>query len=335
MKISFLIFSLESNGPKKQTICNVDPKLADSQYGYFLAKVYPMFELVIIFCLSLLINIICTVIIVRSLRMRSAKNFLQYRSKKLDKKSPPHFPGNGRLKNSKDPKKTEKTQHCSCFRFCSHRSVQKCPRATDSLANSIDSPTQTTEFQTHSSIDIRDPQPIISTASSILNRRQRLRRTRDRHLSAMLIVLNILYFFMNLPFHFHQTFAPTFYQINEYSCVHQFTHVLLDILQQTYFSTNFFLYVLTNNRFREELYKTVRELFSRQTTTIRQQSNSVSFAPFTCQTEDNRNFKQQQRESLPTNTELIEDVETPRKTFIGPSDDQQKDLNRIGVSEIL
>ena len=113
-------------------------------------------------------------------------------------------------------------------------------------------------------------QPATATATSILNKSHHNRRTRDKHLSAMLIVLNILYFLLNLPYNFHQTFRSRLYNNLSDECVMRFTHLLLDILQQTYFSTNFFLYVLTNRRFREEFYNTVRTIFPRHKASLLQ-----------------------------------------------------------------
>ena len=92
--------------------------------------------------------------------------------------------------------------------------------------------------------------------SQILNKQHRTRRTRDIHLSAMLIGLNVFYLILNLPFNLYQTFAKHIYTANSDPCDIMFVGVLLDALQQTFFSTNFFLYVLTNRRFREEFYNT-------------------------------------------------------------------------------
>jgi hypothetical protein len=94
------------------------------------------------------------------------------------------------------------------------------------------------------------------------NKKHRTRRTRDLHLSAMLISLNILYLLLNLPFNLHQTFVKGFHKLNTDRCTIMFINLLLDALQQTFFSTNFFLYVLTNRRFREEFYNTFRNILS-------------------------------------------------------------------------
>jgi hypothetical protein len=108
----------------------------------------------------------------------------------------------------------------------------------------------------------QDMPQITAITSIILNKNHRSRRIRDIHLSAMLIVLNILYLICNLPFNFHQTFGRKLHKNNPDECIMKFTHLLLDTLQQTYFSTNFFLYVLTNRRFREEFYNTFRNILS-------------------------------------------------------------------------
>ena len=78
---------------------------------------------------------------------------------------------------------------------------------------------------------------------------------RDIHLSTMSMVLNILYLIFNVLFYFHQTFK------NIDLCMIKFMlHVLLNTWQQTCFSTDFFLYVLTNRRFREEFYTIIKKL---------------------------------------------------------------------------
>nr|ACD37596.1 hypothetical protein 22 [Philodina roseola] len=100
--------------------------------------------------------------------------------------------------------------------------------------------------------------------SQILNKQHRTRRTRDIHLSAMLIGLNVFYLILNLPFNLYQTFAKHIYSPNSDPCDIMFIGVLLDALQQTFFSTNFFLYVLTNRRFREEFYNTFSRFFGQR-----------------------------------------------------------------------
>jgi hypothetical protein len=115
--------------------------------------------------------------------------------------------------------------------------------------------------QTKLSLDNQN-QFITKTTSDILNEKHRIRRIRDIHLSAMLISLNILYLLLNLPFNLHQTFVKHFHKINYDRCNIMFISLLLDTLQQTFFSTNFFLYVLTNRRFRVEFYNTIIEILS-------------------------------------------------------------------------
>jgi hypothetical protein len=105
-------------------------------------------------------------------------------------------------------------------------------------------------------------QSISRTTSNILNKQHRIRRIRDINLSAMLIGLNILYLLLNLPFNLHQTFFKHFHHTNSDPCEIMFISLLLDALQQTFFSTNFFLYVLTNRRFREEFYNTINQILS-------------------------------------------------------------------------
>ena len=177
---------------------------------------------------------------------------------------------------------------CLCFRIhCRrHRQIRLKFARTDDDSIKYD--------EENSSID-RQPSLLTNCLSQdsqqisaiILNKIQRTRRIRDIHLSAMLIVLNIVYFIFNLPFNLHQTFAYFWYPNRTDECVMRFTQLLVDTIQQTYFSTNFFLYVLTNRRFREEFYNTIVRLFTRREEyllrrSLRQrQAGSLSINPST------------------------------------------------------
>ena len=257
-------------------ICSLDPNQTSPAYFYFLSTVYPLFELIIIFCLPLLINVICTVIIVRSLRirMRTAKRFGPTIETNCDVKKGPIFSRTksfvASMASRLIPRQTSRSNiySCCCFQVQCRRHTQIRLHFTRNNQSLIkyeaeqDSLERQTSSNTSNGVPADTSQMNVITAA-ILNRKQQHRRTRDKHLSAMLIVLNILYFLLNLPFNFHQTFGRTLYKNSPDDCMMKFTHVLLDILQQTYFSTNFFLYVLTNRRFREEFYNTVRRVISR------------------------------------------------------------------------
>ena len=237
---------------------------------------YPLFELIIIFCLPLLINIICTIIIVRSLRirMRTAKRLGPSSETSSDSKKQPILSRTKSLFTSMGswfiPRKTSKSNIYSCFCFqiqCRRHTQVRLyfGRNRESLIK-YEAEQDSTDRQPSSSASNGLPSDLPqmnAITSTILNKKHQNRRTRDKHLSAMLIVLNILYFLLNLPFNFHQTFGRTLYKNVSDECIMKFTHVLLDLLQQTYFSTNFFLYVLTNRRFREEFYNTIRKIISR------------------------------------------------------------------------
>lgn len=267
---------LVNDGPETLTICGLDVNQTSTGYYYFLSTVYPLFELIIIFCLPLLINIICTIIIVRSLRirMRTAKRFGALSETNSDSKKEPILSRMKSLLNSMlscfIPRQTSKSNIYSCFCFqiqCRRHPQMRLHfgRHHDSLIKyqaEQDSNDRQPSSNLSNGLPPETPQ-ITAIAATILNKKQQNRRTRDKHLSAMLIVLNILYFLLNLPFNFHQTFGRTLYKNTSDDCIMKFTHVLLDLLQQTYFSTNFFLYVLTNRRFREEFYNTIRRLVSR------------------------------------------------------------------------
>ncbi|CAF2753513.1 unnamed protein product [Rotaria sp. Silwood2] len=265
------------DGQVQRTICYYDQNRTTSGYFYFLSTIYPLFELIIFFCLPLLMNLICTIIIVRSLhsKMRIAKRFSRSNST------------NNNNNNSKQkniyiriqeifscfiPQTTTKSNiySCFCFQIQCRRHTElrlKAGRTKQSLIKyeeEIDSNERRQSAALTSCFAQDNPQITTPATSTILIKKHRIRRIRDIHLSAMLIGLNILYLIFNLPFNFHQTFGRKFYKNNSDECIMKFTHLLLDTLQQTYFSTNFFLYVLTNRRFREEFYNTIIALFSRK-----------------------------------------------------------------------
>ncbi len=247
-----------------------DENQTTSTYYFLLTTIYPPFELVVFFCLPLFINIFCTILIVRSLsvRMRTAKQFhpskINLNDQTLQTKS-------HRVLAYFLPKTSgQSTKHsCLCFQIQCRRHTRmrlKIGRTTESL-NKYDEEIQSTDRQRSATLSTnlsQDSQQQITpiTTTNILNKKHRTRRTRDIHLSAMLIGLNILYLILNLPFNLHQTFVDYFHNANSDPCDVRFISVLLDVLQQTFFSTNFFLYVLTNRRFREEFYNTITKILS-------------------------------------------------------------------------
>jgi hypothetical protein len=269
-RIFFLYLYLVWNGEIKITLCSIDDEQLTSIYNYFLTTIYPPFELVVFFCFPLLINIFCTILIVRSLsiRIRTAKQFRPSKSKSKDKILEKKSQG---ILSYFLPKTTSQSNihSCLCFQIQCRRHTHLRLKISGNRQSLIkyDEENQIIERQrsmasttclskdnlTHS---------ISRTASNILNKKYRTRRTRDIHLSAMLIGLNILYLLLNLPFNFHQTFVKRFHNSNSDICNIMFISLLLDALQQTFFSTNFFLYVLTNRRFREEFYNTIIQILS-------------------------------------------------------------------------
>ncbi|CAF3650500.1 unnamed protein product [Rotaria sordida] len=268
-----------SNGQVQQTICHYDQNRTTSTYFYFLSTIYPLFELIIFFSLPLLINLICTILIVRSLhfKMRTAKRFTPTNSTTNNSQQKNLYKRIQEIFSCLIPQTTTKSNIYSCFCFqiqCrrhtelrleigrTKQSLIKYEEENDS--NERRQSTTLTSCLSQDGTQIIATTTTTTTTSTILNKNHRSRRIRDIHLSAMLIALNILYLIFNLPFNFHQTFGRKFYKNNTDDCIMKFTHLLLDILQQTYFSTNFFLYVLTNRRFREEFYTTIRRLFSNQ-----------------------------------------------------------------------
>lgn len=260
------------------TSCNIDDDQERSIYNFLVTTVYPPFELIVFFCLPLLINILCTIIIIRSLsiRMRTAKKFRPAKTSLNERSSK-------KLLAYILPKttKTSNIYSCLCCQIQCRRHTRlrlKISRNQQSLIK-YDENNHSNEQQKSISVSIDDINPSITKKiPNILDKKHRTRRTRDINLSAMLIGLNILYLLLNLPFNFHQTFVKLFHKQNSDVCTIMFISLLLDALQQTFFSTNFFLYVLTNRRFREEFYNTIIEILShcRQKVSNKHPKNSNS-----------------------------------------------------------
>ncbi|CAF3345734.1 unnamed protein product [Rotaria sp. Silwood1] len=264
------------DGQVQKTICYYDQYRTAPAYYYFLSTIYPLFELIIFFCLPLLMNLICTILIVRSLRLKMRLNKRFARSNSTNNNNSKQKKICQRIQDIFScfiPQTTTKSNIYSCFCFqiqCRRHTELRLEigRTKQSLIKYEDESESNEQRQSTilTSSLTRDSSHITTTTttSTILIKKHRIKRIRDIHLSAMLIGLNILYLIFNLPFYFHQSFGKKFYRNNIDECIVKFTHLLLDTLQQTYFSTNFFLYVLTNRRFREEFYNTIITLFSRK-----------------------------------------------------------------------
>jgi len=261
---------LVSDGGIKITLCSIDDEQLKSIYNYFLTTIYPPFELVFFFCVPLLINIFCTILIVRSLsiRMRTAKQFRPSKRKLKDKILEKQSQG---ILSYFLPKTTSKSNihSCLCFQIQCRRHTRLRLKISGNRQSLIkyNKENQIIERQTTMTLTSRlsqdNPNNSISRETlNILNKNHRTRRTRDIHLSAMLISLNVFYLLLNLPFNLHQTFFKRFHNSDSDRCNIMFVSLLLDALQQTFFSTNFFLYVLTNRRFREEFYITIIQILS-------------------------------------------------------------------------
>ena len=332
------------------TVCGLDDNQTRSLYNYFLTTVYPPFELIVFFCLPLLINIFCTIIIVRSLsiRMRTAK---QFQSKtRSSNELPPKKESRGVL-SCFIPKTTGYFKMSSClgFQIQCRRHTQmrlKLTRNKQSLIK-YDQENQILEREKSSSITPSTPfdnqtQLINKKSTGISEKKHRTRRTRDIHLSAMLISLNILYLLLNLPFNLHQTFVKRFHNKNSDPCEIMFISLLLDALQQTFFSTNFFLYVLTNRRFREEFYNTVTEISShckrKSTKQINQkpntnrQSRTSSFNPSTAILHSVQNGEQQMM-SIPVHSNR-DSVTSDLESFIATIPTTQQTNLMINESKL-
>jgi hypothetical protein len=353
------VFSLVSDGKGRRTICNFDQNRTTPIYFYFLSRIYPPMELTLFFCLPLLINIVCTILIVRSLRikMRTAKRFGPSKQTSIVSNTRAFQTRIQRLLSSLFscfiPRTTTKSNiySCCCFHIQCRRHTQLRLKLGSTKRSLIKYEEESELVDRHPSSTeanglLQDIQQITAIASSILNKNHRTRRTRDIHLSAMLIVLNVLYLISNLPFNFHQTFGRYIHRNDSNECIVKFTHLLLDTLQQTYFSTNFFLYVLTNRRFREEFYKTIRKLFTRKKqyllnkNSYRQRARSVSFNQSTTIIANfNGDYQtiplptHHVRESVISDIELIE-VTQQQQIFVS-LDENNKVISEIVVSNEL
>lgn len=257
-----VFFSLVEEGKILVTRCRYDDSDLDTIYYYFLTSIYPPLELIGFVCLPLLINIFCTVLIIRSLsvRMRRAKRFRNESAKGSEEMSIIE-----RVVRCFLPKTSSRSNIYSffCFqcRFQRHTELRlKLSKNEDLIKNEEQQTADNVPKETNSSNVISS----VVRTTLFLNKQHQVRRARDIHLSAMLIGLNVFYLILNLPFNFHQAFANYLYESASDVCRMMFVGVLLDALQQTFFSTNFFLYVLTNRRFREEFYNSFSRFFSDQ-----------------------------------------------------------------------
>jgi len=355
MKIFF--FFLVFDGKGSRTICSYDQNRTSPSYFYFLSTIYPPFELVIFFGVPLLINMICTILIVRSLhlRMRTAKRFSPLNRIIADSTQNNILKRIQQIFSCLIPRTTTKSNIYSCFCFqiqCRrHKELRlKIGRTQQSLIkyeeenDSIDRQQQSSTLTNYLAQDI---QQITAITSTILNKTHRTRRIRDIHLSAMLIVLNIVYLLLNLPFNLHQTFARKIHGNNLDDCIMRFTNLLLDTLQQTFFSTNFFLYVLTNRRFREEFYNTMMKLFTRKQQYLlrkriqQKQARSLSLNASTAIISNfNGEYQtipipiQQNRESIISDIELTEAPPLQQQTVLTLNENNQF-ISKLVISKEL
>ena len=104
-----------------------------------------------------------------------------------------------------------------------------------------------------------------SSTNSLTKQLKQSRRRMELHLSILLISLNVVFILFTTPHnifnvyvgHLHNKLQRKHESHNEL-CSVAITQKSLDLLQQCYFMSTFFLYILTNKRFREEFYRLVR-----------------------------------------------------------------------------
>ncbi|CAF1488464.1 unnamed protein product [Rotaria magnacalcarata] len=330
---------------KQIVVCGYHSNQRATLYFYFLTTIYPPFELVVFFGLPLLINIVCTIIIMRSLsiRMRTAEKY---------RPSKGNLPERIKHRNSEGilsyilPRRASKTliHSCFCFQIQCRRHTRlrlKVGRTQKSLHKyHEENATIDRQISTKDSLIDNQLQVALKTTSDILNKSHRSRRTRDIHLSAMLISLNVFYLLLNLPFHLHQTFAKHFHDPNPDPCNVMFFGLIFDTLQQTFFSINFFLYVLTNRRFREEFYKTMAIIISRcrqnssrkqynhrrSKLPVRSSSINISVAVRSCSNHDNLMIEAPSRQN---HNSIVSDIES---TTTSPTQQLQQTIVLINES---
>ncbi|CAF3090563.1 unnamed protein product [Rotaria socialis] len=109
----------------------------------------------------------------------------------------------------------------------------------------------------------------VSTRYSLLNHiNQRLKKSRRRmelHLSILLISLNCVFILFTTPHNIYSVYIGQLQRrlVNrqkseEELCSISILQKSLDLLQQCYFMSTFFLYILTNKRFREEFWDLIK-----------------------------------------------------------------------------
>jgi hypothetical protein len=101
--------------------------------------------------------------------------------------------------------------------------------------------------------------------TSINNHNKHLKQSRRRmelHLSILLISLNCVFILFTTPHNIFNVYVGRLHRKLEIKlesegeiCSIAITQKSLDLLQQCYFMSTFFLYILTNKRFREEFYR--------------------------------------------------------------------------------
>ncbi|CAF1056465.1 unnamed protein product [Adineta steineri] len=97
--------------------------------------------------------------------------------------------------------------------------------------------------------------------SHINKRLKKSRRRMELHLSILLISLNCVFILLTTPHNIYQFYILKIQGIldsKKEQCRAATIQKYLDLLQQCYFMSTFFLYILTNKRFREEFYELLR-----------------------------------------------------------------------------
>lgn len=105
--------------------------------------------------------------------------------------------------------------------------------------------------------------------NNINKRLKKSRRRMELHLSILLISLNCVFILCNTPHTVFTVYASRLTRQRDFTsnnhdelCFLNTLKTCFDLLQQCYFMSTFFLYILTNRRFREEFYELLkRNLF--------------------------------------------------------------------------
>jgi hypothetical protein len=155
----------------------------------------------------------------------------------------------------------------------------------------------------------------VSIKYTLLNdvnkRLKKSRRRMELHLSILLISLNFVFIVFNTPHNIFAVYAGqvqsrlmTTQEGQRNICLISTLQKSFDLLQQCYFMSTFFLYILTNRRFREEFYELLKRNLFLSCGTI---TTTHSSTPITSHTRHHHHHhRRRRRHSLSRNNDCLE-----------------------------